>query len=124
MAKKVSPMEALEYALANAHLAVQVEMAQAGGDPTARRVVEAERRMVDIATKMAPYRHPRLEVTASLPVSKPIHSYTDDELKAIILDAYERESGSVSTEASGRPGNGASMPLLEHDDVLPYGKNR
>jgi hypothetical protein len=121
MAKKVSPMEALEYALANAHLAVQVEMAQAGGDPTARRVVEAERRMVDIATKMAPYRHPRLEVVAQMATNRPIHSYSDDELQAIILDAYEREKES----APPANGNGASLPLLEHDlDELPYGKAR
>jgi hypothetical protein len=121
MAKKVSPMEALEYALANAHLAVQVEMAQAGGDPTARRVVEAERRMVDIATKMAPYRHPRLEVTASLPVSKPIHSYTDDELKQIILQAHERER----ENAPPANGNGGALSLLEHDpEIVPYDKQR
>jgi hypothetical protein len=60
-----------------------------------------------------------------VPVSRSIHSYSDDELKAIIIQAYESERD--STEDSVRPGNGASTPtpMIEcDDDVLHYGKNR
>jgi hypothetical protein len=77
--------------------------------------------MVDIATKMAPYRHPRLEVTASLPVSKPIHSYTDYELKQIILQAYERER----ENAPPANGNGGGAILARaRPEIVPYDKQR
>jgi hypothetical protein len=103
-----------------------VELAGAGGDPCGRRVIEARKRVVDVATRLLPYQSPRLEVVASLPANRPMHSYSDDELKAIIIQAYESERD--STEASARPanGNGASTPtpLIEHDDGVPYGKNR
>jgi hypothetical protein len=124
MAKgKITALEAMQRELELAVLERDVELAGAGGDPCGRRVIEARKRVIDVATRLLPYQTPKLEVVASLPVSKPIHSYTDDELKAIIIQAYESERDEDSVRPAN--GNGASTPMLEHDDdVLPYGKNR
>jgi hypothetical protein len=119
MAKaKITALEAMCRELELAVLERDVELEAAAGDPTARRVIEARRRVVDVCTRLLPYETPKLEVVAQLPANRPIHSYSDDELKTIILDAYERER----ENAPPAKGNGAPMPLIEHDrDELPYG---
>jgi hypothetical protein len=60
-------------------------------------------------------------VVAQVAAKRPITSYTDEELWAIVIENAEREKDNAAPAG----GNGAAMPLLEHDDeILPYGKNR
>jgi hypothetical protein len=119
---KLSALAAMQRELELAVLERDVELASAGGDPTARRVIEARKRVVDVCTRLLPYQSPRLEVVASISSNRPIHAYSDDELQAIVLDAYERERES----APPTNGNGGAPALLEHDldEVVPYGKQR
>jgi hypothetical protein len=117
---KITALEAMQRELELAVVERDVELAGAGGDPCGRRVIEARRRVIDVATRLLPYQTPRLEVVASLPVSKPLHAYSDDELWAIVIENAEREK----ENAPPANGNGASTPMIEHDDdVLHYGKN-
>src|SRR5512132_1252248 len=110
---KVTALEAMVRELELAVLERDVELAQAAGDPCGRRVIEARRRGIDVATRLLPYQTPKLETIKVSATRKDLVHYSDEELHAI-LRAHE-QAGTLMPE-NAVPANG--KPLLEHDPEI------